>query len=116
MRQLDQGQNGGQCIILVWKKKSRMFRGDLLPVISCAMFVTGLSVVEGNQSVNNKEQRSVSSSLRAREEGLFIDVYQTAEFFDLLLNFTVQASPASKQQQMCRCMCTQSLCVQQHVQ
>ena len=45
---------------------------------------------EENQPVNNKEQWSrsfpnVLNGLGAREEGLSIDVYQTAEHFDLLL-------------------------------
>ena len=57
------------------KKKSRMFRGYLLPNMSCAMFVTGFSVMrvirsdtsvwrrEGNQSMNNKEHCIVPNVL-----------------------------------------------------
>ena len=71
---------------------------------------------EGNQSVNNKELCSVPDvidGLEAREEGLSIDVYQTAEhFFDLLPPFwgrryhLTAALGEDRTGQVCVCVCS----------
>ena len=76
-RQIDQGENVGKCI---------MWRGHLLPIMCCTMFVTRTFSCDNDTKRHKcvEDQRSVPnalSGLGAREVALFIGVYQTAEHF-----------------------------------